>query len=385
MLGFVLGVFRLVWLFGKGHPALVLENLALRQQLSIYRRNQKRPRLIGRDRWFWITLSAVWKDWRRSLLIVHPDTLVRWQRERFRRHWAQLSNRIGPIGRPPVHSQIRTLIRTLADANRLWRAPRIHGELLKLGIAVSERTVSRALQTVKRPPSQTWRTFLQNHLGEIVAVDFFTVPTIRLRVLFVFLVIEHQRRRVLHFGITEHPTADWTAQQTVEAFSERDAKPYLIRDRDSIYGSEFRRRIQSLTMKEVVTAPRSPWQNAFVERLIGSIRRECLDHVVVLSRRHLRHLLKSYFRLVSPFPNAPGLGKGRSRRASDHAARRDHRHCASWRVTPPLRTPGRVRAGARGRYSTWPSERSYDVFRKWFDCQHHSMLVDLCDEPLIRD
>ena len=177
----------------------------------------------------------------------------------------------------------------------MWRAPRIHGELLKLGIAVSERTVSRVLQTVKRPPSQTWKTFLRNHLGEIVAVDFFTVPTIRLRVLFVFLVIEHQRRRVLHFGVTTHPTAEWTGQQMAEAFSERDAKGYLIRDRDSTYGNEFRRRVHSLAMKEVVTAPRSPWQNAVAERLIGSIRRECLDHVVVLNPRHLRRLLKSYF------------------------------------------------------------------------------------------
>jgi putative transposase len=295
MLGFILGLFRLVWLFGKGHQAVVLENLALRQQLSIYKRKRKRPRLAGHDRWFWIGLSLVWKGWRQALCIVHPDTVVRWQRERFRRYWAQLSKRSGRTGRPAVSLQIRTLIRTLAQANPLWRAPRIHGELKKLGIEVSERTVSRVLRTVKRPPSQTWRTFLQNHIAEIVAVDFFTVPTIRLRVLFVFLVIEHQRRRVIHFGVTEHPTAEWAAQQVVEAFSERDGKHYLIRDRDSIYGHEFCRRIQSLSMKDVVTAPQSPWQNAFVERLIGSIRRECLDHVVVLSQRHLRRLLKSYF------------------------------------------------------------------------------------------
>jgi transposase InsO family protein len=295
MLGFLLGLFRLVWLFGKGHQAVVLENLALRQQLSVYKRKQKRPRLVGRDRWFWIALSVVWKEWRRALCMVHPDTVVRWQRERFRRYWAQLSNRSGRTGRPPVSSQIRTLIRTLAQANPLCRAPRIHGELKKLGSEVSERTVSRILQTVKRPPSQTWKTFLQNHVGEIVAIDFFTVPTICLRVLFVFLVIEHRRRRVLHFGVTEHPTAEWTGQQVIEAFSERDAKRYLIRDRDALYGHEFRRRIQSLGMKEVVTAPRSPWQNAFAERLIGSIRRECLDHVVVLSQRHLRRLLKGYF------------------------------------------------------------------------------------------
>ena len=295
MLGLLLGLFRLVWLFGKGHQAVVLENLALRQQLSVCKRRHKRPRLVGRDRWFWIALSVVWKEWRRALCMVHPDTVVRWQRKRFRRYWAQLSNRSARTGRPPVSSQIRTLIRTLAQANPLWRAPRIHGELKKLGIEVSERTVSRILQTVKRPPSQTWRAFLQNHIGEIVAIDFFTVQTIRLRVLFVFLVIEHRRRRVLHFGVTEHPTAEWTGQQVIDAFSERDAKRYLIRDRDSIYSHEFRRRIQSLGMKEVVTAPRSPWQNAFVERLIGSIRRECLDHVVVFGQRHLRGLLKGYF------------------------------------------------------------------------------------------
>jgi putative transposase len=295
MLAFLLSLFRMVWLFGKDHRGVVLENLALRQQLSIYARKHKRPRFLDRDRWFWVTLSVLWKDWRRALVVVHPDAVMRWQRERFRRYWDQLSNRPGKIGRPPISLQIRRLIRTLAEANPLWRAPRIHGELLKLGIAVSERTVSRLLQTVKRPPSQTWKAFLKNHIREIVAVDFFTVPTIRLRVLFVFLVIEHQRRRVLHYGVTEHPTAEWTAQQMVEAFSERDAKRYLIRDRDSIYGNEFRRRIHSLAMKEVVSAPRSPWQNAFAERLIGSSRRECLDHVVVLNRRHLRRLLKSYF------------------------------------------------------------------------------------------
>jgi transposase InsO family protein len=294
MLAFLLGLFRLIWLFGKGHHAVALENLALRQQIAIYKRKRKRPRLGGRDRWFWIALSVLWQDWRRALCVVHPDTVVRWQRERFRRYWANLSKRSGRPGRPPISLQVRTLIRTMAQANPLWRAPRIHGELRKLGIQVSERTVSRILRTVKRPPSQTWKTFLQNHIGEIVAIDFFTVPTIRLRVLFVFLVIEHQRRKVLHFGVTEHPTAAWTAQQVVEAFSEQDAKHYLIRDRDSIYGDEFRCRVQALGMNEVITAPRSPWQNAFVERLIGSIRRECLDHAVVLSRRHLRRLLKSY-------------------------------------------------------------------------------------------
>ena len=160
---------------------------------------------------------------------------------------------------------------------------------------MSERTVSRILRTVKRPPSQTWKTFLRNHLSEIVATDFFTVPTIRLRVLFVFLVMQHHRRRVLHFGVTEHPTAEWAGQQVIQAFSERDATKYLIRDRDSIYGPEFRHRVESVGVREVVCASRSPWQNPYAERLIGSTRRECLDHVVVLSERHLRRVLKSYF------------------------------------------------------------------------------------------
>jgi putative transposase len=289
-------LFRLLWLFIRGHQALVLENVALRQQLTIYKRHRKRPRLNRSDRVFWIVLAEVWKDWRRALIVVHPDTVVRWQRQRFRRYWVQLSCRPGrKIGRPPVGEEIRKLIQTIARANPLWRAPRIHGELLKLGIAVSERTVSRILRTVQRPPSQTWKTFLQNHIGEIVATDFFIVPTVSLRVLFVFLVVEHQRRKVLHFAVTEHPTAEWVAQQMVEAFTERDAPRYLIRDRDASYANEFRRRIQSLGIKEVVTAPRSPWQNAFAERLIGSIRRECLNHVVVLNRRHLRRLLKRYF------------------------------------------------------------------------------------------
>jgi putative transposase len=251
--------------------------------------------LARHDRWFWIGLSRFWNDWRRALVMVHPDTVVRWHRQRFRKYWAELSNRRRKQGRPPTGLQIRERIRTLATENPLWRAPRIHGELFKLGIAVSERTVSRILRTVKRPASQTWKTFLTNHVGEIVSVDFFTVPTATLRVLYVFLVLEHKRCKVLHFGITDHPTAERAAQRVVEAFANRDASRYLIRDRDGIYGIEFQRRAQSLGIKGVMTAPRSPWQNGFAERLIGSIRRECLDPVIVLSQRHLRKILTSYF------------------------------------------------------------------------------------------
>jgi transposase InsO family protein len=183
----------------------------------------------------------------------------------------------------------------MVAANPLWRAPRIHGELKMLGIEISERTISRILRKLPRPPSQTWKTFLYNHLGQMVSIDFFTVPTITLKVLFVFIVLEHRRREVLHFNITEHPSAAWTSQQIVEAFADRNVPRYLFRDRDSIYGSEVRLRIASLGTKEVLAAPRSPWQNPYAERLIGSIRRDCLDHLVILNARHLKRTLSSYF------------------------------------------------------------------------------------------
>jgi len=217
-------------------------------------------------------------------VIVTPDTVLRWQRRRFREHWTKLSGR-PPVGRPPVSRQIGALVVRMAQANPLWGAPRIYGELQKLGIEVAERTVSRLLPKRLTPPSQTWRTFLANHVRELVSIDFFTVATMGLRVLFVFVVLAHHRRRVLHFNITEHPTAAWTAQQIVDTF---------LRDRDKIYGDSFRQRVTGLQIQEVLTAARSPWQNPFAERLIGSIRRECLDHVLVLGEHHLRHILTRY-------------------------------------------------------------------------------------------
>jgi transposase InsO family protein len=197
----------------------------------------------------------------------------------------------------------------MVGANPLWRAPRIHGELKMLGIEIGERTVSRILRTLHRPPSQTWKTFLHNHLGQLVSIDFFTVPTVTLRVLWVFLVLEHRRRKVLHFNVTEHPTAAWTSQQMVEAFADRDAPRYLIRDRDGVYGDEVRLRIASLHMEEVLTAPRSPWQNPYAERLIGSIRRDCLNHFVILNAKHLKRTLASYFAYYHGSRTHLGLNK----------------------------------------------------------------------------
>jgi putative transposase len=283
----------LPFLFG-GHRQLALENLALRQQLAVYKRTVIRPPLRRTDRLFWVGLARVWTGWRQPLVIVAPDTVLRWQRRRFREYWTKLSGR--PTGgRPPVHAAIKALITRMATANPLWGAPRIHGELLKLGFDMAERTVSRLLPKRPTPPSQTWRTFLTNHVLDLVSLDFFTVPTARLRVLFVLLVLAHDRRRVVHFNVTEHPTAHWTAQQIVDAFPDDSAAPYLLRDHDSVYGHAFRQRVKGMGIGEVLTAPHSPWQNPFAERLIGSIRRECLDHVLVLSERHLRHILVRYF------------------------------------------------------------------------------------------
>jgi transposase InsO family protein len=183
----------------------------------------------------------------------------------------------------------------MAAANPLWGAPRIHGELLKLGIDVAERTVSRLMPKRRPESSQTWRTFLANHVPALVSIDFFTVPTARLRVLFVLVVLAHHRRRVVHFNVTEHPTAAWTAQQIVDAFPDESAPAYLLRDRDQVYGRQFRHRVKDMAIEEVLTAPQSPWQNPFAERLIGSIRRECLNHVLVLGERHLHRILTRYF------------------------------------------------------------------------------------------
>ena len=292
----VLFLFRFARLLFSGHAALAVENAALRLQLDAFRRKRKRPVLTSFDRLFWVTLSLLWKGWRAPLIYVRADTVIRWQRERFRRFWARISRvKQRRRGRPVIPSEIRRLIERMVAANPLWRAPTIHGELQMLGVEISERTVSRILRRLPRPPSQTWKTFLHNHLGQMVSIDFFTVPTITMKVLFVFIVLEHRRREVLHFGVTEHPFAAWTSQQIVEAFADRNVPQYLLRDRDCVYGNEVVLRIASLEMEQVLSAPRSPWQNPYAERLIGSIRRECLDHFVILNARHLKRTLSSYF------------------------------------------------------------------------------------------
>jgi transposase InsO family protein len=293
MITLLLRLLRLLPFLLGSHRQLALENLALRQQLTVYKRALPRPRVCRTDRLFWVALAKVWAGWRQPLVIVTPDSVLRWQRRRFREYWTKLSGR--PTGgRPTVHAELKALITRMATANPLWGAPRIHGELLKLGLTVSERTVSRLIPKRHSPPSQAWRTFLANHVRDLVSIDFFTVPTAGLRVLFVLVVLAHDRRRVVHFNVTEDPTAHWTAQQIVDAFPDDSVPSYLLRDRDQVYGRQFRHRVKSLRIEEVLTAPHSPWQNPFAERLIGSIRRECLNHVLVLGERHLRRILARY-------------------------------------------------------------------------------------------
>ena len=293
MLATLVVLLRMLGLLCSGHRAVALENVALRQQLSVLRRTVKRPHLRTSDRLFWVLLARAWQDWRTASIVVQPDTVVRWHRQWLRRRWTQRSTRTRP-GRPSITVAIRTLVDQMTEANPLWGAPRIHGELAKLGIAVSERTVSRLLRRRRRPPSQAWRPFLTNHVASLVSMDFFTVPTLTGRVLFVLVLLTHHRRRIVHLAVTEHPTAAWTAQQIIEAFPNDTAPRWLLRDRDAIYGDVFRRRVAGMGITEVITSPSSPWQNPYAERLIGSIRRECLDHVIVLGERHLRRLLTAY-------------------------------------------------------------------------------------------
>ena len=308
MLSLLVVILRTVRSSLKSRHHLLLENLTLRQQLAMLQQSVKRPRVSPADCLFWILFSKLVDRWRAMLHVLHPDTVVRWHRLGFRRYWT-FKSRHRRAGRPPIDTEIRKLIRQMQSGNVGWGAPRIHGELLKLGIDVSQATVSNYMVRHRRPPSQTWRTFLNNHTRDIVGIDFFTVPTATFRVLYVFIVLSHDRRHILHFNVTEHPTAQWTAQQIIEAFPFDTAPRYLLRDRDRIYGELVQRRIRSLGIEEVVTAPRSPWQNPFVERVIGSIRRDCLDHVIVVSEPHLRRILREYFHYYHTCRNHLSLNK----------------------------------------------------------------------------
>ena len=292
----------------KTRAALQLENLALRHQLSVLHRSVKKPKLTTFDRFLWAWLCGIWADWRSAILLVKPETVIAWHRKGFRLFWTWKVRR-GHSGRPTISKHIRDLIRQMSRENPTWGAPRIHGELLKLGVDISETCVSKYMARAPKPPSQTWRTFLENHLKSLVSVDFFTVPNLRFQILYVFLVLAHDRRRILHFGVTAHPTAEWTAQQLRNAFPWDTTPRYLLRDRDRIFGNDFTRQVEEMGIREVLSAPRSPWQRAYVERVIGTIRRECLDHVIVFNEASLHRHVRSFVAYYHESRTHLSLGK----------------------------------------------------------------------------
>src|SRR6202158_5701112 len=282
----------LVGLF-RSPASLAAEIMVLRHQINILRRHSpKRQTFSAMDRLIFAGLYRLAPTVLNALAVLKPDTVIKWHRAGFRSYWRWRSRRRG--GRPTLPTEIRKLIREMSIANPLWGAPRIHGELLKLGIDIGQTSVAKYMVKRRGPPSQGWKTFLHNHAGGIAAMDLFVVPTISFRLLYGLLILHHGRRQILWLGVTAHPTAEQVSHQLTEAYGWKVAPRYIIRDRDAVYGDVFIRRLRAMSIRDRPTAPRSPWQNGYCERAIGSIRRECLDHVVVFGEWHFRHLLRSY-------------------------------------------------------------------------------------------
>src|SRR5712692_4176505 len=287
---FVLAVLTLPF---KSKSRLEAENAALRHQLIVLRRNVRgRAQLSNNDRWFFVQLYRWFPSILEVVTILRPETLVRWHRDGFRRYWRWKSRSRG--GRPQIETELRALIRQMSVENLLWGAPRIHGELLKLGFEIAQSSVAKYMVKRCGPPSQGWRTFLRNHTPDIAAMDFFVVPSLGFRLLYGFVIIRLDRRDLVWINVTTNPTAEWVARQFTEAFPWDEAPRYLIRDRDQVYGAAVRNRLRAMGIRDKPIAPGSPWQNGFAERLIGSIRRECNDHLVVLGEAHLRRILTKY-------------------------------------------------------------------------------------------
>ena len=286
---------RLIWCaligFFRSRASLEAEIVVLRHQLNILgRKSQKRPRFSNFDRLILAGLYGLAPDVLSALAIVGPESVIRWHRSGLRLYWRWKSKSLG--GRPTLSADIR--IRDISLANPLWGAPRIHGELLKLGIDVGQTTVAKYMARNRRPPSQGWKTFLRNHPDGIAAMDLFVVPTVSFKLLYGLLILKHGRREIICLSATAHPGAEWISRQLTEAYGWQEGPIYLVRDRDRVYGEVFTRRLRAMGIRDRPTALRSPWQNGYCERLIGSIRRECLDHIVVFGERHLRHVLRTY-------------------------------------------------------------------------------------------
>ena len=293
MIGLLLFVLAILASPIKSKSRLEAENAILRQQLIVLTRKLGgRVRLTNNDRWFFIQMYRWFPSILQVLTIIRPETLLRWDRAGFRLYWRWKSRSLG--GRPQIEAELRRLIHSMSVENPLWGAPRIHGELLKLGFEVAQSSVAKYMVKRREPPSQGWRTFLRNHAPDIAAMDLFVVPTIGFRLLYAFVIIRLDRRDLAWINVTANPTAEWVARQITEAFPWNEATRYMIRDRDRIYGAVVTRRLRAMGIRDRPTAPASPWQNGFAERLIGSIRRECMDHIVVLGEAHLCRVLRSY-------------------------------------------------------------------------------------------
>ena len=296
---------------------LVLENAALRQQLAALKKENPRPKLSRFDRIFWLWLSRLWKKWRDALIIVTPETVVSWHRKGFKLYWKLISKRGKNKGRQPIDNEIKKLIRRMKYENPGWGAPRIHGELLRLGIDVCERSVSRYLAKIRPEPSgnkiSKWMTFLTNQGKGIAAMDFFVVPTLFFKRLYCFFIIDHHRRRILHFNVTIHPTALWVCHQLQIAFSSAEeiekCIKWMVLDNDAIFSTLVTRTLQSLGIAPIRTSIRSPWQNGIAERWIGSCRRELLDYVIILNQNHLYKLLEEYIEYYHHDRTHYNLGK----------------------------------------------------------------------------
>jgi hypothetical protein len=277
----------------KSRSRLEAENLFLRHQLNIaLRRAPPRLRLHGSDRALLIWMTKLWPNLLGMVQVVQPETILRWHRAGFKVFWRWKSR--NRAGRPQIDRGLRDLIRRMSRENALWGASRIHGELLMLGFQVAQSTVSKYMVRCQSPPSQTWKTFLQNHAEAIVAIDMCVVPTLTFDLLFAVLVLGHGRRQLLWFEVTRHPTAEWLARQITEAFPWASALAYLVRDNDRAYGHTFRRRVRAMGIRDRPISPGSPWQNGIAERLIGTLRRECLDQIIIFGETHLRRVLASY-------------------------------------------------------------------------------------------
>jgi transposase InsO family protein len=300
-----LGMF-IVDLF-KPRRRLEVENLFLRHQLGIaLRRAPARLRLRGSDRALLVWMTRLWPSLLGATRVVQPETILRWHRAGFKALWRWKSRK--RAGRPKIDRALRDLIRRMSKENPMWGASRIHGELLMLGFEVAQSTVSKYM-VQGGSPSQGWKTFLRNHAQAIAAIDLFVVPTLSFERLFAFLVLGHGRRQLLWFEVTRHPTAEWLARQITEAFPWATAPAYLVRDNDRAYGHAFRSRVRAMGIRDRPISPRSPWQNPYVERLIGTVRRECLDRALVFGEAHLRQILSSYAAYYNEIRTHLALGK----------------------------------------------------------------------------